>query len=123
MTVAHERRADGRDRYDLTGGDVGRGGRDREIPRPSDVEDADRQAVRVRVLLERDDSSGEYARERGAPFDRLDGEAQHREAPGRVVSRRIDVDVVAQPADRYPHASCSSTIGSFSRKTRMSSMP
>ena len=60
-SVAHEERADRRDRHDLARRDVRCGGRDRQQRLAADVDGAHGEAVGVGVLLDGRDAAGDHA--------------------------------------------------------------
>ncbi len=110
-----------RDRDPLAGGDVRRPADDLErLPCP-DVHRRQREPVGARVLLDGQQLADDDVAPVGAPrLDALDLHPEHRQALGEDLGGEVDVDVLAQPAERDPHRNCSRKRRSFSMYSRRS---
>ena len=97
----------------------GRAAHDRLRLAAPDVDDADAQAVGVRVLLGLEHAARQERRgvAHARAVQALELVARHRQHVGDLLRRRARVAIRAQPADRDPHTpapNCSSRRRSFS---------
>ncbi len=105
------------DRDPLPGRDVGCAAHDRQrLAAVAQGHRCERQPVRTRVLLDRQQLAGHDVLPVRAPaLDGLDLHPEQRQALGELLRRQVDVDELAQPRHRHPHRKAP-------RKRRSSSM-
>ena len=112
------------DRDPLAGRDVRRAADDVERFAAPDRHPGQRQPVRPRVLLDRQQLADDDVVPVGAPaVDALDLHPEQGQALGEALRRQVDVDELAQPAERDPHRNCSRKRRSFSMYRRRSPTP
>ena len=112
------------DRHALAGGDVRRAAHDVERFAAPDGHPGQRQAVRPGMLLDRQQLADDHVPPVRAPaVDALDLHPQQRQALGEALRRQVEVDELAQPAERDPHRNCSRKRRSFSMYRRRSPTP
>ena len=123
--VARQDRAGQRHRHALAGGDVRRAADDRRAAR--------RDPTVTRVSDSRS-ARGWRSTESSSPTTTLRQSSPQRSMPltsmpssvsrsASCLGRQVDVDELAQPAERHPHRNCSRKRRSFSRNRRRSVMP
>ena len=105
------------DRDPLPGRDVGGAAHDRQrLGAVAQGHGGERQPVRTRVLLDRQELAGDDVLPVRAPaLDGLDLHPEQRQALGELLRRQVDVDELAQPRQGHPHRKAP-------RKRRSSSM-
>ncbi len=103
-------------RHALAGGDVVGAADDVERLARADVDGREMQPIGIGVLLDGQQLTDDDGTPVGAPLlDPLDLHAEQRQAFGQLLGGLLDVDVLAQPAQRNSHRNCSRKRRSFSR--------
>jgi len=82
----------------------------------ADIDGREMEPVGVGVLLDREQLPHDDGAPIAAPLlDALDLHAEKGQSFGQLLGRQLDVDVLAQPAQRNSHRNCSKKRRSFSR--------
>ena len=122
--VARQDRAGQGDRDPLAGRDVGRAADDLERFAVADRDTGEREAVGARVALHRQQLPGDDVAPVLTPLDdAFDLHPEQGQALRERLRGQVDIDDLAQPAERHPHRNCSRKRRSLSRKSRRSVMP
>ncbi len=120
-SVAGQDRAGQGHRDPLAGGDVGRAADDLEDLAGPHGHAGQRQPIGARVLLDAEQlADDDVAPVRSPRLEALDLHPEQGQALGEDRRIEVDVDVLAQPAQRHPHRNCSRKRRSFSMYSRRS---